>query len=134
MEQAYLDSPWSEKVLLETLRNPDTVMLVAEDDNGNAVGYGSFSKVIDEAHINNICVDNYARRKGVGCMILRELEHEATEKKCKEMLLEVAVDNLGAIGLYKKFGYSRLYIRPKYYGGVKDAVVMSKKITNYDII
>lgn len=127
MERAYLDSPWSETVLLNTLRNPDTVMVVAEDNIGTAIGYGSFSKVIDEAHINNICVDSKARRKGAGGIILRRIERIAVERGCEKILLEVAADNLEAIGLYKKFGYKELYVRPKYYNGIKDAVVMRKE-------
>ncbi|MCL2370570.1 MAG: ribosomal protein S18-alanine N-acetyltransferase [Firmicutes bacterium] len=127
LEQAYLDSPWSEKVLIETLQNPDTVMLVAED-GGKVIGYGSFCKVVDEAQINNICVDLESRRAGVGGMILDAIEDIATKKGCKELILEVACDNISAIGLYKKHGYTQLYVRPKYYNGTKDAIVMTKQM------
>lgn len=127
MEQAYLDSPWSEAVLLDTLKNPDTVMLVAEDD-GTAVGYGSFSKITDEAHINNICVDISFRQNGTGGTILKELEIIAAKRGCNKMLLEVAAGNAGAIRLYEKYGFTKLYVRPKYYNGIKDAVVMRKQI------
>ena len=129
LEQAYLDSPWSRAVLIDTLKNPHTVMLVAED-GGGVIGYGSYSKALDEAQINNICVDIKARRKGAGGRILEALEIAAQKAGCTKLLLEAACDNAAAIGLYKKFGYTELYVRPKYYNGTKDAIVMSKVISD----
>jgi ribosomal-protein-alanine N-acetyltransferase len=43
-------------------------------------------------------------------------------------MLEVAIDNTGAISLYKNLGYLQISIRNNYYGTGKDALVMQKEL------
>ena len=45
------------------------------------------------------------------------------ENKCSNITLEVKRCNLGAIGLYKKYGFSEVAIRKGYYDGV-DGLLM----------
>jgi len=130
LERKHIKCGWSSEVLRQTLESPDTVMLVCEAD-GTAIGYGSFSKVITEAQINNICVELGFRGRGYGSEILTALEAEAVKRNCGEMTLEVAADNAAARELYRKRGFSDLYTRKQYYGD-KDAIVM-RKIIKYKL-
>ena len=45
----------------------------------------------------------------------------------KKIFLEVSADNIPAQKLYKKNGYVKIGVRPKYYDGV-DAILMSKDL------
>ena len=43
------------------------------------------------------------------------------------MMLEVGVENTGAIALYEKLGYQSISTRKNYYGHGLDALVMRKE-------
>ena len=52
-----------------------------------------------------------------------------TEKK-EVISLEVNEKNIIAINLYKNFGFEKVGRRKKYYNGIDDAIIMTKKIKN----
>ena len=47
---------------------------------------------------------------------------------CNKINLEVRVDNIKAINLYKKHGFEEVYVRKDYYGKGEDALILSKNI------
>jgi ribosomal-protein-alanine N-acetyltransferase len=58
---------------------------------------------------------------------MRELEKWSQAKQASAMMLEVGVENAGAIALYEKLGYQRISTRKNYYGQGLDALVMRKE-------
>jgi ribosomal protein S18 acetylase RimI-like enzyme len=56
-----------------------------------------------------------------------ELEKWSEEKQASAMMLEVGVENIGAIALYEKLGYQTIATRKNYYGQGQDAFVMRKE-------
>jgi ribosomal-protein-alanine N-acetyltransferase len=56
-----------------------------------------------------------------------ELEKWSQSKEASAMMLEVGVENSGAIALYKKLGYKTIATRKNYYGQGLDAFVMRKE-------
>ena len=47
---------------------------------------------------------------------------------CIKIFLEVAENNLHALKLYERNGYKKIAVRPKYYDGKTDAIVMRKML------
>jgi len=127
LEAGNILEPWSLKVLNDWLKLDRVTMVIAELD-GEIVGYGSYEKVLDEAQVGNICVSNRARRVGIASMIMTTLEIRARDLGCRVMLLEAAVGNVAALGLYEKLGYATLNIRKKYYKNRVDAKIMQKQL------
>jgi ribosomal-protein-alanine N-acetyltransferase len=83
--------------------------------------------VLDEAEIITIGVKPSMRRSGIADTLLVLMERELKQKNIKKIFLEVASDNVVAIKLYEKNGFTRTGLRPKYYDGI-DAITMTKEI------
>jgi len=67
-------------------------------------------------HILTIDVLPSHRRKGVGQMLLQEMESIFVQKGVQACLLEVREGNVAAISLYHKLGYEEIGRLENYYG------------------
>lgn len=63
-----------------------------------------------------------------GSLLLDNLISYSKSLNLNTVTLEVNEHNLPAIKLYDKFGFSKIGVRKKYYGGKEDGILMSKKI------
>jgi ribosomal-protein-alanine N-acetyltransferase len=88
------------------------------------IGYGGMQLQVDEAHITTLTVDGWARRRGIGSALLVELLREARACGAASATLEVRTDNTAARALYASFGFRPVGIRPRYYDGREDALIM----------
>jgi [ribosomal protein S18]-alanine N-acetyltransferase len=79
-------------------------------------------------HIVTIDVLSAARRFGVGSLLLRIAEERLRSAGCSAVELEAAVDNLAAIGFYKRQRYHVVRTSPRYYSNGVDALVMEKSL------
>ncbi|NSC23405.1 ribosomal-protein-alanine N-acetyltransferase [Streptomyces albus subsp. chlorinus] len=115
---------WSE---LAHARGPGATRryLVAEEPDGSLAGYGGLAAVDGTGDIQTIGVLPAHRGTGLGSRLLRALLRAATDFECREVLLEVRVDNAPAQRLYERFGFVPIGVRRGYYqpAGV-DALVM----------
>jgi [ribosomal protein S18]-alanine N-acetyltransferase len=63
--------------------------------------------------------------EGIGAALLSELLAEATRRGCREVFLEVRVDNPRAQSLYRRYGFTEVGLRRGYYQpSGTDALVM----------
>jgi ribosomal-protein-alanine N-acetyltransferase len=117
---------WSRVAYLEEIADTELRhYLVAESDDGEILGDGGLLTVAETAQIVTVGVFPYARRQGVGRVLVRALVDEARRRQADEVLLEVRVDNEAAQKLYDSEGFSMIGIRKGYYDhGRVDAVVM----------
>lgn len=60
--------------------------------------------------------------------MLEELIKIAKDRKLKDITLEVNVNNIPAINLYKKYEFEEVGVRKKYYNNVDDAIIMTLKL------
>ncbi len=81
-----------------------------------------------QADIQTIAVVPEARRGGLGRVLMLTLVAEARQRGATELFLEVRADNPGAQALYASLGFVSLAVRPRYYQGGIDAVVMRLSI------
>ena len=106
----------------ELKSNPFGNFLVYKKDN-TLVAYLYYSLIYDRIEINQIEVLTEERRKHIGSSLLNYL----IDNNKNDITLEVKIDNLPAINLYKKFGFKEVAIRKGYYNGV-DGILMERKI------
>ncbi|MDD3853573.1 MAG: GNAT family N-acetyltransferase, partial [Syntrophomonadaceae bacterium] len=65
--------------------------------------------------------------KGLGTMLMQEIEKIARSKKALRILLEVRPSNTSALVMYEKLGYVQTGIREAYYSdNGEDALIMTK--------
>ena len=83
---------------------------------------------VDEAEILTIGVVPSARRRGLGATLLGAALAGAQARGAGTMFLEVAADNLPALGLYTGLGFSPVGRRRNYYGTGRDAEVLRRGI------
>ena len=83
--------------------------------------------VLDTAEIITLGVHPDARRTGIATAIMTLMENEIKKSGVQKIQLDVSAENVAAIELYKKLGFTENGRRPKYYDGV-DAILMEKNI------
>ena len=102
---------------------------MAEDDEGNILGYAGLHVVLNEGYIDNIAVQPDARRHGVASALL-DVYCRFGAVNLAFLTLEVRASNQAAIGLYEKYGFQRAGLRPGYYQQPReDAVIMTREFS-----
>lgn len=115
---AELTEDWTSEGEVKTKFEKGTVagFIVAEV---HPKGYG---------HIITIDTRKEFRRQKLGSTLLQAAEGKLQERDGFMLVLEVAVNNLGAITFYKRHGYSITRTIPRYYNGELDAFLMTKRL------
>ena len=127
LERACFSMPWSETQLSDALYDDAACFIVAEDGEGNVIGYAGLTTVLDEGYINNIAVEEAARKHGVASALLDVFVRFAAVNLAF-LTLEVRKSNAAAIGLYEKFGFQQVGLRPGFYQRPReDAVIMTRE-------
>ena len=128
MEHQTFSDAWSEKAILDTLRNPKTICLVAEKI-GKIVGYCIVYTADDEADIARIAVLKESRRFGIASELIHALDVICWENQIQIIMLDVRVSNDGARAFYEKHGFTQDGIRENYYKNpMEDAILMSRAV------
>ncbi len=104
------------------------ILLVAET-NDDIIGYSlGYMENKSEGHIVSIAVKKAYRNKGIGTILMTNIENELKSRGANLVKLEVSVDNYNARRLYEKLGYKNVKVLPKYYGN-RDGILMIKKFS-----
>jgi len=128
------DRPWSALEFEALLKSPGVFAVLGEaGEPAVEKGFILCRSIADEAEILTLGVDPAARRRGWGAALVEMAAGLATETGAEAMFLEVAADNLAAIGLYAATGFARVGVRKGYYphpDGAKDALVMRRTLNS----
>lgn len=128
MEQQIFSDPWSEKSVMETVQQKQSVCFTAEKA-GHLLGYLLAYHAADEAEIARIAVQKEARRQGAAGKLMQALEHYCEEHKMEKLLLDVRESNEAARSFYTKNGFVEDGIRQGFYTNPsEDAVLMSRQL------
>lgn len=95
------------------------------------VGFIATNNLSPEGEILSVAVDEKARNNGVGKALLSHALGYLKTKGVDKVFLEVSVDNVAAIALYRGAGFEDLYVRKDYYndhGHGVDALILVKNI------
>ena len=132
LEQECFSTPWTETMLTDALFDPQASFIVAEDEEGNVLGYAGLHVVVDEGYIDNVAVEPDARRHGVASALL-DVYCRFGGANLAFLTLEVRASNAPAIALYEKHGFRRVGLRPGYYQHPReDAVIMTREFAHGD--
>lgn len=121
---------WKEKEISDMLLGAGTQAWSVKSDSPLAMLMTRTQ--FEQAEILTLAVVPNARRKGLAEKLLLAAHAALAASGVKKIFLEVAQDNVAAMGLYRKLGYVQTGIRPGYYkqpdGSTIDALVMSKEV------
>jgi len=105
IEQASFANPWTREMYLAELEHRGTsYCFIAREDDGVAVGFCSFWRILDELHINNLAVLPEKRRSGIATALLTFVMYEGARLGAQRATLEVRRSNEVARRLYEQFG------------------------------
>jgi [ribosomal protein S18]-alanine N-acetyltransferase len=124
LEQAGAPHPWTRKIFLDEIGQPETRTYLVATLSGVVVGFGGVLIQVDEAHITNVAVSEKFRRQGIARALMVDLMAAAIQRAALAVTLEVRVSNIGAQKLYHQFGFAPVGVRPRYYPDGEDAVIM----------
>ncbi len=105
----------------------------AEERDGQIVGYVCVRIMYEEAQVCNIAVLPQYCRQGIATELLQNMLGFVVENCCKRCELEVNVQNIPAIELYKKNGFEVAGIRKNFYRRTRyesrDAYTMVRELS-----
>ncbi len=126
---------WKPTALARKIRNPETVVLVAELDVGGVRFIGGFAVMdfelggtMEKAQLTLLAVHPNIRRRNIGGQLLRWLHKSARVAGCEHIELQVRSDNHTARRFYQKFGYQEEALIPGYYDGKQAAYQMKLRL------
>ena len=126
LEQTCFSVPWTENMLTDALFDPQASFIVAEDDEGNVVGYAGLHVVLDEGYIDNVAVRPSCRRQGIGDRLL-DVFCRFGQAHLAFLTLEVRPSNQAAVALYCKHGFQEAGRRKDYYQDpTEDALLLTR--------
>lgn len=82
----------------------------------------------ETADLDFVLIDSALRGRGLGRFLIENMETRLKEVRVAKMFLEVGINNISAIQLYRKLGYSDISMRKAYYRNGEDALVMGKEL------
>ncbi|KAB7645607.1 GNAT family N-acetyltransferase [Polymorphobacter fuscus] len=123
---------WSAAQLAGTMVLDGSFARQAVDADGTAVGFTLSRAVSDEVELLLIAVDPRLRGRGIGRLLVEQVEKDGHSRGATDMYLEVRENNLAARHLYKALGFADVGRRINYYTGSDGerfaAITMRRKI------
>lgn len=118
--------PWPERSFqFEMTGNPVSRGWVAES-GGRIAAMLVLWLIVDEAHIATIATHPEFRRQGIGELLMKRALLSARTEGAARAFLEVRAGNVGALALYKKYGFIVAGVRLRYYNdNNEDAILMN---------
>jgi ribosomal-protein-alanine N-acetyltransferase len=123
-------TPWSRQSFLQELQNPFSHCFTIKkeiDSHDQNIGFLCFRIVGQESEILNLVIHPQYRQMGLGRRMMRFYIDFCSQKEIKAFYLETGASNQAAIRLYLSFSYYPIGIRPKYYHGKEDALLMARR-------
>ena len=119
------ETKWSISSFKKFLSDENSIFLTCKS---KPLGYLMGRVIEDDLEIISLIIKKKFRQKGLGSELINQLIKIALQKKINKIFLEVSVENYKAIALYKKYKFTKIGSRKKYYSYANkktDADVMS---------
>lgn len=119
--------PWTRSAFVSEFVSPLRHLYLCAEVNGEVVAFCGCRIQGGDGHITNVAVLPAFQGRGLGSVLLGELEIFARNNRCETMSLEVRLSNRDAQRLYRKLGFVSRAIKKGYYDETnEDALDMVK--------
>ena len=127
IENECFSVPWTIEGLKAYLPDDMHLLIVAENENSDIMGYIGLMYVLDEGYISNVAVSERYRRQGAADALIEFLVGASEDRKLSFLTLEVRESNAPARRLYEKNGFHIVGSRKNYYDKPKEnAILMTR--------
>ncbi len=131
LDRICLGGFWTEEAYLREIESDKSTLIILRlwefefDNQPQIIGMACLWSIVDEAHITLLGIHPNFRRQGLGELLLFSLLEDAIARKLEWATLEVNVNNLAAINLYKKYNFQAVGTRKGYYQPAgEDALIL----------
>ena len=100
------------------------ILTEAEDNKKTVLGFCAVRFVFESAEITNFAVAPAYQRKHLGTELFAHTLNFLKERGVKDITLEVASSNTTAQAFYKKFNFTCVSTRKKFYNMYEDALIL----------
>lgn len=141
IERACFADPWSPESFESSMEPQRMRFLVAEEGEGSAssnshpsgepriLGYVVALLLFDEAEIANLAVAPWARRRGIGGLLLDRMWEDLVGGGVQSLYLDVRESNAGARALYASRWFEEVGRRRGYYRHpTEDALLLKRNL------
>ncbi len=115
-----------EKVLFDIENNTFTNYYIYRDST-RALAFINYQVMYERSELININVLEEFQNKGIASLLMEYMFRDLKNKNTLDITLEVRIDNIKAINLYKKYDFKEVSIRKGYYQGI-DGILMKKEL------
>ena len=124
---------WSKDSFYNEIANKLALYYCVKDDKNSILAYIGMWQIIEEAHITSLAVHPEYRRLQLAQLLIIKVIEDCYKNMIKYITLEVRESNVEAISLYKKFLFSSVGVRKKYYqDNGENALIMFTQNIWYD--
>ena len=96
-------------------------------EKSNIIGVVNYYDMYERFEISYIEVKEDFRNKKIGSKLIEKIISIGKDKKISNITLEVNINNVNALKLYRKYGFETVAIRKGYYNG-EDGYLMERKM------
>jgi ribosomal protein S18 acetylase RimI-like enzyme len=118
---------WTEGRIAYAIASADKNVIVV-GETGAIRGFCIMSYPGDDAHLLLFAVRPDHRRQGLGSRMLRWLEEVGRTAGARRIRMECRRENAAARNFYCEHGYHELALRPKWYRGRVDGILLEKHL------
>lgn len=109
-------APWTSQTIGDLLEQDSIGLIVVTDSSKNdVIGYCLYQILFEQAEILRIGTHPDYQRQGMASRIFAKLNEVLKLNQVESLLLEVRADNIAAIALYERQGFTVIHIRKNYY-------------------
>lgn len=107
--------------------NPPLRFVLVLEEAGEIPGFAVAAQIGREWELENIAISTSARRQGLADRLLGALLKQLHQVAAESIYLEVRRSNEPARGLYEKWGFQQVGVRPGYYHNPSEDAILYKK-------
>lgn len=126
--EACLAEAWPLADIEALLASGRGLLWLLSDEAGAVRGALLGERVLDEAHVHLLAVDEPARRRGGATALLAAALDDARAAGARRVFLEVRASQQPALALYAREGFEVVRRRSRYYDDGEDALLLERGI------
>jgi ribosomal-protein-alanine N-acetyltransferase len=115
IEKHSFETAWTEEEFIRCLRQRNCIGMVAEQSDGDAVGYMVYELHKHRLHLLNLAVHKDYRSRGVGYSMISKLQGKLSYQRRNRILLEVSERNLAGQLWFKRQGFRAISVLRDFY-------------------
>ena len=120
--------PWNMNQYKYELEENEFSYLFVLENEGVIIGYYGFWVMFENVDITKVSIRKEFQGMKLSHVLMSDCVNRVNKLGCEKINLEVRVDNVKAINLYRKHGFKDVIVRKDYYGKGEDALILCKEM------